>query len=86
MREIELEVGRMIIETLDLKDVSVDDLRPLEPMFYDGLGLDSIDALEISLAMSSRYGVQVGAKDANVNEIFSSIRALSEYIQRNRQR
>ena len=86
MPEIEREVGRMIIETLNLEDVAVDDIDPRQPLFRDGLGLDSIDALELSLAISTRYGVQIRAEDADVADVFSSLRSLAAYIQENRRR
>ena len=84
--EFEQEVGSMIIETLNLADVAVDDIDPEQPLFRDGLGLDSIDALELSLAISRRYGVQIKTENTDVAQVFASIRSLSEYIQGNRQR
>lgn len=84
--EFEQEVGSMIIETLNLADVAVDDIDPEQPLFQDGLGLDSIDALELSLAISRRYGVQIKTENTDVAQVFASMRSLSEYIQVNRQR
>lgn len=86
MQELEREVGGLIIETLNLEDVKVADIDPVAPLFRDGLGLDSIDALELSLAISSSYGAQIRADDADVNQIFSSLRSLADYVQANRQR
>lgn len=86
MPEMEQEVGSMIIETLNLEDVAVDDIDPEQPLFRDGLGLDSIDALELSLAISTRYGVQIRAEDTDVTHVFASLRSLSAFIQDNRQR
>ena len=76
----------MIIETLNLHDVAVDDIDPEQPLFRDGLGLDSIDALELSLAISRRYGVQIKTENTDVAQVFASIQSLSEFIQANRQR
>ena len=84
--EFEQEVGSMIIETLNLADVAMDDIDPEQPLFRDGLGLDSIDALELSLAISRRYGVQIKTENTDVAQVFASMRSLSEYIQANRQR
>ena len=84
--EFEQEVGSMIIETLNLDGVAVDDIDPEEPLFQDGLGLDSIDALELSLAISRRYGVQIKTENTDVAQVFASMRSLSEYILVNRQR
>ena len=86
MPELEQEVGSMIIEILHLEDVVVDDIDPEQPLFQDGLGLDSIDALELSVAISTRYGVQIRAEDTDVTQVFASLRSLSAFIQDNRQR
>ena len=86
MPELEQEVGSMIIEILHLEDVIVDDIDPEQPLFQDGLGLDSIDALELSVAISTRYGVQIRAEDTDVTQVFASLRSLSAFIQDNRQR
>ena len=84
--EFEQEVGSMIVETLNLQGVAVDDIDPEQPLFREGLGLDSIDALELSLAISRRYGVQMNTENTDVAQVFASMRSLSEYILVNRQR
>ena len=84
--EFEQEVGSMIVETLNLQGVAVDDIDPEQPLFREGLGLDSIDALELSLAISRRYGVQIKTENTDVAQVFASMRSLSEYILVNRQR
>jgi acyl carrier protein len=86
MLELEHEIGGLIIKTLSLEEVSTGDIDPEAPLFRDGLGLDSIDALEMSLAISSNYGVQLRADNVDVNEVFSSLRALTAFVQENRQR
>lgn len=78
--EQEKEVAELIIECLNLEDLSAADIDPEEPLFGDGLGLDSIDALELALAVTQKYSVQLRADDANVQEIFGSLRNLSSYI------
>lgn len=75
-----IEVAKMIIETLVLEDVSVDDIDPQAPLFGDGLGLDSIDALELSFAIAQRYGVKLRSDDERNLDIFSSLDALSRHI------
>ncbi len=85
MPELEKEIGSMIIETLYLEGIDVHDIDPEQPLFGDGLGLDSIDALELSLAISRRYGVQIRADDDAI-EVFASLRSLSEFVRDNRQR
>jgi len=81
--EHEKEVAELIIECLNLEDLSAADIDPEEPLFGDGLGLDSIDALELALAVTQKYSVQLRADDANVEEIFGSLRNLSAYIAEN---
>ena len=78
--ENEQEVAELIVESLNLDDVSAADIEPDEPLFGDGLGLDSIDALELALAITQKYSVQLRAEDANVQEVFGSLRSLSAYI------
>ena len=75
----EQEVAQLIVENLNLT-VSPDAIEPNDPLFNDGLGLDSIDALELSLAISQRYGINIKSDDKDINRYFSSLRALSEYI------
>ena len=81
--EFEHEVAELIVESLNLEDISATDIQPEEPLFGDGLGLDSIDALELALAVTQKYAVQLRAEDANVKEVFSSLRSLSAYIAEN---
>ena len=84
MSPLESEVAEMIIETLNLEDTSVDDIDPEAALFGEGLGLDSIDALELSLAISQRYGFQIKSDDSENQRIFSSLRALAQHIEERR--
>jgi len=86
VREAEREVADMLIEALNLEDIQTDDIDPEEPLFRDGLGLDSIDALELALAISTTYGVQIKSEDTDVAQIFASLRSLTGFIEQNRQR
>jgi len=81
---LELEVARVIVEALNLEDVRAEDIDPEQPLFRDGLGLDSIDALEIALALSLKYGIQIRSDDKENTEIFSSLRSLSHHVEENR--
>lgn len=81
----EREVAQLIIDTLNLEDIESDDIQAEEPLFNEGLGLDSIDALELALAISKTYGFQLRSDDSENARIFSSLRALSEHIESNRQ-
>lgn len=85
LSSLENELGGLIIETLHLDDLQVADIDPEAPLFGEGLGLDSIDALELSLAITQRYGVTISSQDPSVRAIFGSLRALGRHIERNRQ-
>jgi acyl carrier protein len=76
----EQEVADLIIESLNLEDITAADIQPEEPLFGEGLGLDSIDALELALAITQKYSVQLKADDANIQGVFGSLRSLSAYI------
>lgn len=80
----ELEVAKLIVETLNLEDTSAEEIESQAPLFRDGLGLDSIDALELSLGIKQQYGIQLKADDENITEIFSSLASLTRFIQGNR--
>lgn len=80
----ELEVAKLIVETLNLEDVSPEEIESQAPLFRDGLGLDSIDALELSLGIKQTYGIQLKADDENITEIFSTLANLTQYIRDNR--
>ena len=84
LSDLELEVARAIVDALNLEDVRAEDIDPEEPLFRDGLGLDSIDALEIALAISMKYGFQIRSDDEDNTRIFSSLRALAQHIEQNR--
>ena len=78
------EIADMLIEALVLEDLAAEDIDPKAPLFGDGLGLDSIDALELSFAIAQRYGVKLRSSSERNQEIFSSLEALSRHISENR--
>jgi acyl carrier protein len=81
---LELEIARLIVESLSLDDVRAEEISAESPLFGEGLGLDSIDALELALAVARKYGIQIRSDDVDNRRIFASVRALSHYIdQRN---
>ena len=84
MSDIENELKTMIVQTLMLKDVQPEEIDVDKPLFADGLGLDSIDALEIALAVSKRYGFQLRSDNPDNKRIFGSLRALADHIQQHR--
>ena len=84
LSSLEQEVAELIVEALNLEDIQAEDIEPDAPLFGDGLGLDSIDALEIALAISMKYGFQLRSDDNDNQRIFASLRALSRHIEDNR--
>ena len=80
LNQEEAKLARLIVDTLNL-ELDLGDLEPETPLYGEGMGLDSIDILEVALAVSQQYGVTLHADDENNTEIFASIRSLSEYIQ-----
>jgi acyl carrier protein len=78
---METELKQLIIDALALEDMSVADIDSHAPLFNEGLGLDSIDALELGLAIRKKYGVKIDAEKEDVVKIFSSVSNLAAYIQ-----
>jgi acyl carrier protein len=77
--ELQREVAQLMIESLNL-EVSADQITADAPLYGEGLGLDSIDVLEVALVVSKRYGLQLRADGADNQHIFSSLRSLADYI------
>lgn len=77
--KLEREVAALIVSALNL-EVSPDEIQPEEALYGDGLGLDSIDILEITLVLSKSFGIQLKADSENNFKIFSSLRSLTAYI------
>ncbi|MCW8108903.1 phosphopantetheine-binding protein [Alteromonas ponticola] len=82
--ESELKMAQLIAEAINLEDMEPEEIDPEEQLFGDGLGLDSIDALEISLAISQEYGVQMKAEDQTTREAFATLRSLTAYVESNK--
>ncbi|MET0961879.1 MAG: phosphopantetheine-binding protein [Noviherbaspirillum sp.] len=81
--DLQREVAELIVEALNL-DVAPADIKSDDPLYGDGLGLDSIDVLEIALVVSKRYGLQLRADNDDNHRIFSSLANLSDYIAQHR--
>ena len=79
--ESELKMAQLMVEALNLEDMEADEIDPEEQLFGDGLGPDSIDALEISLAISKEYGVQIKAEDEGTREAFATLRSLTAFVE-----
>ena len=80
MQQLENDIKELIISSLALEDISPDDIDPAAPLFVDGLGLDSIDALELGLALQKRYGVSLSAESEEVRAHFASVKALAAFV------
>jgi acyl carrier protein len=79
----ESKLAALIVEALNL-ELTPQEIDPGAPLYRDGLGLDSIDILEIALVISKTYGVQLKADDADNVRIFGSLRSLNEHLQQHR--
>lgn len=80
METLHNEIKQLIIDALNLEDISIDDINTEAPLFGDGLGLDSIDALELGLAIKKKYNIVIDADDTNTRQHFSSVANLTQYI------
>ena len=77
------ELAQLIVTSLNL-EITADQIDPDAPLYGEGLGLDSIDILELSLAISKTYGLQLKSDEAEENQVFKSLRTLNLYIQQHR--
>ena len=84
MLELEQEIKELIISALALEDVTPQDIDAAAPLFVDGLGLDSIDALELGLALQKRYGVSLSADSEQTRQHFRSVQSLAAFVSDNR--
>ena len=84
MQVLEQEIKVLVIESLNLEDIGPDDIDPASALFVDGLGLDSIDALELGLALQKKYGISMSADSEETRKHFASVRALAEFVSTSR--
>jgi acyl carrier protein len=80
LQPLEQEVAQFIIDTLSLEDLKVSDIDPTAPLFVKGLGLDSIDALELGVGLQKKFGVKLSADAAETKKHFASVQALAALI------
>jgi acyl carrier protein len=85
MDELINELKKQIIEALNLEDMSPDDIDADAPLFGEGLGLDSIDALELIVLMEKQYGIRLNSP-AEGKAIFKSVRTMADYVSKNRKK
>ena len=82
--ELKKEIKETIISTLQLEDITPENIVDSEPLFGEGLGLDSIDALELGVGLKKKFGVKFSSESADNKKHFSSVDALAEYISQTR--
>ena len=80
---IENELKELIIKSLELEDITVDDIEDEAPLFIDGLGLDSIDALELGMALKKKYNLKMSSNKEENKKYFYSVRTLADYVRSN---
>lgn len=78
--QLEQEIKEIIIASLALEDIAPEDIDPAAPLFVEGLGLDSIDALELGLALQKRYGLSMSADSEQTRKHFASVQALAAFV------
>ena len=84
VQAIEDEIKQLIIDVLQLEDITPADIDAAAPLFVEGLGLDSIDALELGVAIQKRYGIILSASSEENRRHFASVRALATMVENNR--
>jgi len=81
MDNLKHQIRELIIEALELEDIKPEDIVDSEPLFREGLGLDSIDALELGVAIKKKFGVKLSAENADNKKHFASVDALAAFIE-----
>lgn len=80
MEKLHHDIKSLIIEVLNLEDVTSEDIDTQAPLFGDGLGLDSIDALELGLAIKNQYGIVLSSESEETKKAFYSVKTLADFI------
>ena len=76
------EIKQLIIDTLDLEDITPEDIEDEAPLFVDGLGLDSIDALELGINIKKKYNLKMGSDNDENKEYFYSVKTIADFIEK----
>ena len=84
MEKLERELKTLIVDALKLEDIAPEEIDSEEPLFNDGLGLDSIDALELGVALRKAYGIKIESETDDVKQHFANVRSLARFIQSQR--
>ena len=80
MNALQQDIAQLIIDTLNLEDVTVDDIPPDLPLFGEGLGLDSVDALELALALQKRYDIRIASDSKDARQHFTTVATLAAFV------
>jgi len=81
MDKLEADIKKLIVDALKLEDISPDEIDSEEALFVEGLGLDSIDALELGVALRKHYGIKIETVTAEVKAHFANVRSLARFVQ-----
>ena len=81
MQELELEIKKLIVSALQLEELRVEDIPSDEPLFGEGLGLDSIDALELGVALRKRFSLKIETVNDDLKQHFRNVRSLAAFVQ-----
>ncbi|MBO1537424.1 phosphopantetheine-binding protein [Pseudomonas sp. OA65] len=80
MSELHRDIKQLIIEALGLEDIGIDDIGDDQTLFGEGLGLDSVDALELGLAIQKKYGIKIDADAKDTRNHFSNVASLAAFV------
>ncbi|MCG8909521.1 phosphopantetheine-binding protein [Pseudomonas nitroreducens] len=80
MSDLQLEIKQLIIDALGLEDIGPDDIGAQDALFGEGLGLDSVDALELGLAIQKRYGIKIDADAKDTRQHFANVASLAAFV------
>ena len=83
MNELYDEIKQLIIDALNLEDLTVNDIETEAPLFVDGLGLDSIDALELGMAIKQKHGLTMSADNEEMKKHFFSVKTIADFVKAN---
>ena len=81
MADLKQQIKELIIDALELEDIKPENIKDSEPLFREGLGLDSIDALELGVAIKKKFGVKFSAENKDNKRHFASVNALAAFIE-----
>lgn len=84
MTDLQLDIAQLIIDTLSLEDIQASEIEPTMPLFGEGLGLDSIDALELALALQKRYEIQIASDSRDARQHFATVASLAAFVEAQR--